>query len=42
MQTFSKRIKRLSASLGEVKKQPAIHIKKRETAVSQRLTNFVL
>ena len=42
MQTFSKRSERLSASLGEEKETTSNTNKKRETAVSQRLTNFVL
>ncbi|MDU5344083.1 MAG: helix-turn-helix domain-containing protein, partial [Prevotella bivia] len=42
MQTFSKRSERLSASLGEEKETTSNTNKKRETSVSQRLTNFVL
>ena len=42
MQTFSKRSERLSASLGEEKETTSNTNKKRETAVSQRLINFVL
>ena len=42
MQTFSMRSERLSASLGEEKETTSNTNKKKETEVSQRLTNFVL
>ena len=42
MQTFSTRSERLSASLGEEKETTSNTNKKKETEVSQRLTNFVL
>ena len=42
MQTFSTRSERLSASLGEGKETTSNTNKKKETEVSQRLTNFVL
>ena len=41
MQTFSTRSERLSASLGE-EKETTSNTKKKETEVSQRLTNSVL
>ena len=42
MQTFLMRSERLSASLGEEKETTSNTNKKKETEVSQRLTNFVL
>ena len=42
MQTFLTRSERLSASLGEEKETTSNTNKKKETEVSQRLTNFVL
>ena len=42
MQTFSTRSEKLSASLGEEKEITSNTNKKKETEVSQRLTNFVL